>query len=141
MAHIKVKNMPRLGLNDLLRRRKMTLQQLLTSFGITTYTGLVNHCDRIGVLAPSEGDFKAASPSVPVNNPQEGVVVVEPMPVYYVDELSGKKIDPGAPTAPGVMVVTDVVIAEDDTVVVSNLDLLEGPQKKPRRKKEATPVE
>lgn len=138
MALIKVKNLPRLKLADLLRRRKMSLPQLLSGFGITTYAGLVNHCNRIGVLPPSESEFKVASPNPPVNNPQEGVVVLGPLPEYYVDEISGKRIDPAAPVLPEVKVVTDIVIAADDTDVVPYLTVPEGPQKKSRRRKEAT---
>lgn len=145
MSKIVVKNMPRLKLVDLLRRRKMTLRQLLDEFGITTYAGLVIRCERMGVAPPPEEDFKVAFPDKPVNSPQEGVVVLEPPPV--VDEISGREIDPEAPVAPVVKVITDPselgqLLPND--VVNGGLDAAppgeptEPPQKKPRRKKEAT---
>lgn len=98
--------MPRLKLADLLRRRKMSLVQLLGEFGITTYAGLVVRCERLGVMPPSEDDFTSAfvDRSKPVNNPQEGVVVVEAPPV--LDEISGKEIDPEVPVLPGIKVIT-----------------------------------
>lgn len=126
---ITLKNVPRLKLTDLLRRRKMTLRRMLDEFGITTYEGLVVRCERMGVLPPPEKDFKAAFPDPPVNNPQEGVVVLDPPPV--VDEISGRIIDPDAPIEPGIMVITD--------------SPQEGPtepsQKKRRPKKDQSPIE
>src|SRR5689334_11677525 len=99
-----VKNMPKLKLSDLLRRRKMTLRALLDEFGITTYEGLVIRCDRMGCAAPSEAEFKVAYPVGPVNSPTEGVVVLEPPPV--VDDITGRQIDPEAPVVPEVRVIT-----------------------------------
>jgi hypothetical protein len=76
------KNQPRLNLKDLLRRRKMTLMQFLSEFGITTYEGLAIRCDRMGVTPPSQQDFNAViPPEVYVNSPTEGVVVLEALPV------------------------------------------------------------
>lgn len=120
MPKMTLKNLPRLRLVDLLRRRRMTLKQLLDDFGITTYSGLVNHCARIGVAQPTEAEFKVAHPQPPVNSPQEGVVVLDPPQV--IDELSGRPIDPDAPVNPDVRVV---------------IDAPEGAQKKLRKKKES----
>lgn len=100
-----LKNMPRLKLADLLRRRKMSLVQFVTEFGITTYEGLAIHCERMGAAPPTEAEFVAAVKPKLVNSPQEGVVVLEPPPV--VDELSGRAIDPDAPVEPQVKVVTE----------------------------------
>ena len=76
MSRIQVKNLPRLKLSDLLRRRKMTLRQLLDEFGITTYDSLIERCNRMGVAPPTENEFSVVAPS-PVNNPSEGVFVIE----------------------------------------------------------------
>jgi hypothetical protein len=78
---ITLNNMPTLKLAALLKRRKMTLKQLLNEFGITTFDALVNRCQRMGVVPPSLDEFNAASgntnESLPtVNNPSEGIVVV-----------------------------------------------------------------
>lgn len=84
-----LKNLPRLKLVDLLRRRKTTLARLLEEFGITTYEGLCVWCHRMGVLAPDEQTFTEAFPrSREVNNPQEGMVVLEPMPI--IEENTGR---------------------------------------------------
>lgn len=80
MGKIVLKNLPRLRLADLLRRRKMTLRQFADSFGITTFAGLCIHCDRIGVTPPEEAEFNSVFTEPAVNNPQEGVVVLEALP-------------------------------------------------------------
>ncbi len=72
-----LKNMPKLKLVELLRRRKMSLRQLLDEFGITTYDGLLARCHRLGVMPPDESEFKLAMPNTQVNNPSEGVVVFD----------------------------------------------------------------
>jgi hypothetical protein len=122
---VQLKNMPRLKLADLLRRRKMTLGQFLAEHGITTYGGLSNRCDSMGVTPPTEAEFDACAPPK-VNNPQEGVVVLEPPTV--VDELSGKKIDPEAPVVPEVKVITEPAVKPT-----------EPRQKKAKAKKESQP--
>mgnify|MGYP001587424083 CR=1 FL=1 len=127
--------MPRLRLADLLRRRKMTLRRLLDEFGITTYEGLVIRCNRMGVSPPDEKEFRIAFPDPPVNNPPEGVVVLEPPPV--IDDITGRRIDPDAPVAPIVLVVTGTL--GDQHVHLEQPT--EGTQKKLRRKKEATTEE
>lgn len=140
MSRVTLKNMPRLKLVDLLRRRKMTLRQLLDEFGITTYAGLVARCERMGCAAPPESDFKVAYPDKPVNSPQEGVVVLEPPPV--VDDITGRKIDPEAPVVPEVKVITAPVgqLLPNDVVNESVAgEPTDPPQKKPRKKKEVAP--
>lgn len=138
-----VKNMPKLKLSDLLRRRKMTLRALLDEFGITTYGGLLVRCDRMGCAPPTEAEFRVAYPTGPVNSPQEGVVVLEPPPV--IDDISGRKIDPEAPAVPEVKVITEPLgqlLPREFEVVGAETAPLEEPtepsQKKPRKKKEAT---
>jgi hypothetical protein len=94
-----LKNLPKLGLPDLLRRRKMTLKQFMSEFGITTYEGLVARCTRMGVWAPSLNDFKKEALPDYVNNPQEGVVVVDApkesvfnQPIVVPSQPSQKKL-------------------------------------------------
>ncbi len=108
--------MPRLKLVDLLRRRKMTLLELLNSFGITTYSGLSNHCARIGVVTPTEDEFKIAFP-FPVSNPQDGVIVLEALPAPDGDVEQSDDPEPDQE---------------------QSLGTLEGPTKKQRRKKDTT---
>lgn len=69
---------PKLKLTDLLRRRKMTLKQLLDEYGITTYSSLTIRCDRMGVLPPTHDEFTNVVGTIVVSSPTEGVVVLEP---------------------------------------------------------------
>lgn len=105
MTKIVLKNLPKLTLTALLKRRKMSLRRLLDEFGLTTYEGLLLRCDRLGVAPPSEVEFKIAYPSGPVNSPTEGVIVLEALPV--INDMTGRHIDPEAPAFPGVVVITD----------------------------------
>ena len=143
MSKVTLKNMPKLKLGDLLRRRKMSLRQLLDEFGLTTYEGLVIRCTRMGVLPPTEADFKVAFPIGPVNSPTEGVIVVEAPPV--IDDITGRKIDPEAPAVPEVRVITEPlgqlltsVQTTGEVDVAPPGEPTEPPQKKLRKKKEAT---
>jgi hypothetical protein len=134
------KNQPRLRLSDLLRRRKMTLKQLLTERGISAYETLVIWCNRIGVVPHTEAEFREVFPS-PVNSPQEGVIVLEPIRV--VDEISGRAIDPEAPVEPpGITVLTDPKHPFVPPLPVTGEtpeDPLDRPQKRLRRKKDDQP--
>ena len=92
MSIIKLKNVPKIKLIDLLRRRKTTLIKHLNEFGITTYEHLVERCDRMGVVPPSQEEFNQISPQPPtVNSPAEGVVVLDLPPI--VIESTGKKYE------------------------------------------------
>lgn len=125
---IALKNLPKLRLSDLLRRRKMTLVHYLAEFGITTYEGLVSRCDRMGIAPPSEEDFKKVMKPL-VNNPQEGVVVLDPMVV--IDDLSGREIDPDAPILLPVVEVRTFSQPEENNIS----------QKKLRKKKDVLSTE
>jgi hypothetical protein len=128
--NVKIKNVPRLALSNLLRRRKMSLHQFLTESGIHAYVALVNKCNEIGVQPPSEAEYHAVVPKT-VSSPQDGIVVLEPIPV--VDDLTGRRIDPDAPvTLPGVEVVTDPAPGVEAPTV--------GQQKR-RRKQKVEPQE
>ena len=111
----------------------MGLKQFIDEYGISTYEGLMNRCDRMGVASPSEADFKEAFPSPPVNNPIEGVVVVE-APIV-IDEISGREIDPEAPVLePTVEVITTVEQPREEV-----LEPTDASQKRQRRKKKDIP--
>jgi hypothetical protein len=122
MSKIKVKNLPRLKLEDLLRRRKTTLAKHMKEFGITTYEGLLERCFRMGVEPPSQQQFLSVAPTV-VNNPQEGVVVLEAPPV--IEEATGKKI------------TDDIVTTFDVGSIGSELEAVDYTKKKSKRKKDA----
>lgn len=136
---VKVKNLPKLTLHNLLRRRKMTLQQFLAESGIHAYAALVNKCSEIGVQPPTEQEYLAVVPTQ-VSSPQDGIVVLEPIPV--VDDLTGRQIDPDAPvTVPGVEVIIDNAGVVDWDRVNEKTDDSEptvGQQKRRRKKKEET---
>lgn len=59
----------------------MTLKHFLHEFGITTYEGFLNRCERMGVTPSDEDEFRECFPDeLPtVNNPLEGIVVIEPL--------------------------------------------------------------
>lgn len=104
MTRINLPHQPKLRLTDLLKRRKSTLKQYIDEHGISTLESLRESCMRIGVAAPSEEEFHAIMPKVAsVSHPQEGVVVVDPLPI--IDEMTGRVIDFDAPTTPGVVVL------------------------------------
>ena len=109
--HVNVKNMPRLRLADLLRRRKMTLKQFVDESGIQAYGAMVERCDALGVQPPTEEEYDLIVPAK-VSVQQDGVIVLEPPPLP--EETSQTTDDSIADEAP-----TDT-------------------QKKPRKKKETT---
>ena len=90
MGIVKLKNLPGLHLNDLLRRKKTSLAQFINDFGISTYEGLKARCERIGVISPTLEQFEQVVPQH-VNSPTEGVVVLEPPPIVH--EHTGKIIE------------------------------------------------
>lgn len=77
--HVKLKNLPKLHLANLLRRRKTTLEQFIKESGIVAYGALVERCTAMGVQAPTEEDYLKVVP-VQVTSQQDGVVVIEPPP-------------------------------------------------------------
>lgn len=124
MSIIKVKNLPRLKLSDLLRRRKMTLKSFLDEFGITTYEGLKNRCDRMGVAPPEQLEFEkifgSSAPAITINNPTEGILVVEPE------------------TAPDVVVITGAEVEEPELASEPSSGSFEWTQKKSKKKKDVS---
>lgn len=92
---VELKNLPQLRLHDLLKRRKMTLPKFLAGFGITTFEALQERCNRMGVASPNVNEFNLAFPKGPVNDPTEGVIVIEIEPeVPMVNVLTGNPQEP-----------------------------------------------
>lgn len=81
---MKIRNLPKLHLADLLRRRKMTLTQFINESGIVAYGALVERCTALGVQPPEEAEYNVIVPQ-PISSQQDGVIVLEPPPP--VDDL------------------------------------------------------
>ncbi len=136
MSNIRVKNVPRLGLSDLLRRRKMTLGTFMHEFGITTYEALSLRCKRLGVQPPSLDDY--ASIHVPVvSNPTEGLIVLRAEQEQSPDEGIEQKQDYEI-VASGLINIT---LQPPSPSAEPAERALEGPQKKQRKKKEGYPTD
>lgn len=123
--HVNVKNMPKLTLANLLKRRKTTLLQFIKDSGIQAYGALVERCSAMGVQPPSEEEYTSVVPVATATSQQDGIIVVDPLPV--IDEMTGRVIDIDAPAVlPGVSILTDAQ------------DHMSGSQKKRRKSKEET---
>jgi len=90
MSTFVLKGQPALKLNDLLRKRKTTLKKFINETGITSYGKLQEKCQKLGVSAPTEDEFKAIIPE-PVTQQQEGIVVLDPP--LLIKEGTGQKIE------------------------------------------------
>lgn len=90
MSTFVLKGQPALKLNDLLRKRKTTLKKFITETGITSYGRLQEKCQKLGVSAPTEDEFKTIMPEH-VTQQQEGIVVLDPPPL--LKETTGQKIE------------------------------------------------
>lgn len=94
-GRIVLKNVPRLRLVDVVRRRRTTLKALIDELGLTTYTGLDIWCARMGIVPPPEADFNLLfPPETRVNSPREGVIVLEAPPV--IAESTGRELPAAA---------------------------------------------
>ena len=125
-GRIILKNQPALRLVDVLRRRRSTLRKLLDDLGVSTYSGLVNWCSRMGIAPVTPAEFEVVIPStLKVNNPQEGVIVLE-APVV-IAEQTGNVIQVGDP-----MIDAEIFAALD-----AGDEPTEGGQKKRRSKKDS----
>ena len=118
---VKKKTTPKLNLSDLLRRRKLSLQQFLKESGVTTYNELVIRCGRIGVQPPTHEDFSAVV-NVVVSSPTEGVVVLEPLKT--IDD-SGAKVEETSASS-------DALFG----AVIEQQDIDEGKSKKNKKKRD-----
>jgi hypothetical protein len=115
---LKRSDRPRLKLADLLRRRRQTLTSIVAELGFTTHAGLAVWCDRMGLLSPTPEEFALAfPPAQKVNSPQEGIIVLEALPVIASE--TGEPLE-----------------LESDPAPLDNLTV--GLQKKARRKKESS---
>lgn len=129
--HVTLKNLPRLHLADLLRRRKTTLTAFIQEAGIQAYGALVERCAALGVQPPTEAEYTVIVPER-VSSQQDGVIVVDPFPV--IDEFTGKEIDPDVePIEPGVKVIIDAETESSEPTVDT--------QKKQKKKKDRTAEE
>jgi hypothetical protein len=72
---------------QLLKRRKMTLKKFLNEQGITTYISLVNRCNELGVLEPTNEEYNGVAGEL-VTSQCDGVIVLEPIPI--INESTGK---------------------------------------------------
>lgn len=91
MSRFKIKKLPPIRLVDLLKKRRTNLKSFLTSYGIVSYSTLLQKCSNMGVSAPSEEEFKnTLGVAAEASSPQEGIVVLDP-PVL-IKELTGEKI-------------------------------------------------
>lgn len=125
MSNIKVKNVPRLKLTDLLRRRKMTLKSFMDEFGITTYEALAIRCKRLGVQTPDESAFTELNMPL-VSSPTEGVVVL----VAPEDNPENEQ-----------QRVRNGLVQLTEVPVVPQSEGTEGTQKKHKKKKESSPTD
>jgi hypothetical protein len=91
MSRFKIKKLPPIRLVDLLKKRRKNLKSFLSSYGIVSYSTLVQKCSSMGVSAPSEEEFKnTLGTAAEASSPQEGVVVLDPPAL--IKELTGEKI-------------------------------------------------
>lgn len=128
---LNVKNMPKLSLFDLLKRRKMGLKQYMDEFGITTHEGLVSRCTRMGVIPPDEATFAKVVPALPVvNNPSEGIVIVEPT-------VERKRPGPGLLFLPDVESLPVSGATQPDEQPEGPLSGSSEPLKRPKKKKDS----
>lgn len=84
------KNLKKLGLTTLLKKRKLTLKQFVDEHAITTYEQLKVLCISMGLEIPCEREF-ASSFGLIVSNPSEGVIILEPIKV--TNEKSGAWVE------------------------------------------------
>lgn len=85
-----IKSTSKLQLMKFLKRRKMTLKKFLLEQGVSTYFELKNICFSFGVECPTEEQFNSATIQEIVTNQSEGVVVIEPLPIF---NENGQRID------------------------------------------------
>lgn len=77
MSRYKIKGLPPIRLVDLLRKRRITLQKFVKESGIVAYQTLLQKCEKMGVSAPNEKEFKEACGGT-FSSPQEGLIVLDP---------------------------------------------------------------
>jgi len=91
MSRFKIKKLPPIRLVDLLKKRRTNLKNFLSSYGVVSYSTLLQKCSNMGVSAPSEKEFKEVlGVAAEASSPQEGIVVLDPPTL--LKELTGEKI-------------------------------------------------
>ncbi len=88
------RSLSKLGLMDILRRKKKTLKDFLTDSGIAAYETLAERCSSMGVTVPDVEMFnlaigKKSEIEFAVSSPTEGIILLEPPPI--VEETTGKQ--------------------------------------------------
>lgn len=88
------KSISKVGLLDVLRRRRRTLSQFLLENGIVTYELLNARCESMGVTPPTPQEFLNATGGVvpQISSPTEGVVIIEVEVKYPVSEATGRSL-------------------------------------------------
>jgi hypothetical protein len=109
---LKIKYQPTtaVSLEKMLKRRKMSLATFLTEQGISTYESLRSRCATIGIVPPSEEEYLRVSGPI-VSNPQEGVVILEPIPI--INDSTGKETEEIAP-APSAADIAGIKQTDDE---------------------------
>ena len=122
MSRVKLKNKPKLTLAYVLRRRKISLTQFVQDSGVQSYAGFSKLCLDMGIAPHTEEEYNREVKPKLVTSQQDGIVVLEPLPV--IDDLTGRQIDPDAPVLkPGIEVITEkkdpapAVVAEEEPPV------------------------
>lgn len=138
MSKVTVKNMPRLRLSDLLKRRKMTLEGFLQDSGVQTYEALVNRCNRLGCLPPLREEYRQLRPVI-VNSPQDGVVVLEAPPL--IEESTGKNLDLPVEDEQRMVNASDALDSDGGTMQDVAPMPTQGSRKARKPKKESQPLE
>jgi len=85
------KSISKLTLESLLRKKRSNLQSFLKEAGIATYDRLVSRCDSIGVVPPTETQFRETmgNPTIhEFSSPTDGIVVLNPPPDDATEERS-----------------------------------------------------
>lgn len=128
------KSISKVSLLSVLKRRKSNLKTFLQETGIVTYELLKTRCDSMGVIPPEETEFFEAagmsSADAPrrVSSPAEGLIVLDPPTL--VKENTGESL------------VDEQVVAQDETVAVSDLadsaQIQDSSHKKKKKKFDAS---
>lgn len=85
-------NTPKITLVSVLKRRRTNLTAYMKDLGISNYGALRESCKRMGVIPPSEEEFKRCQGDEVVSVPTEGIIVLPPPPVIL--ESTGETLEP-----------------------------------------------
>ena len=105
MVQFRVRGLPPIRLQDLLKKRRTNLKAFVKNTGIATYATLQQKCNKLGVSSPTEDEFNEALGET-ISSPQEGIIVLDP-PDLLKD--TGEKIK-----------VDSSPVVEEDVVEVSS---------------------